>query len=149
MRWYQKVPGMVQKKSIGITYLNLVIISLWNSPLGNLHCDHNGSSTPQKHHGSLLLEGWPVILILDCVRVVPLWHQFHFEEQGEVTGRKVNLNFIAYDDPRDESWVIISHLMKLKHMLRCLLLLIVCQGTDFTATWCMFRFSMRNPWQTP
>lgn len=48
----------------------------------------------------------------------------------------------AYYGPRDESWVIIRHLMKLKAHIKMPLIPIKClsQGTNYTATRCIFRF---------
>lgn len=61
------------------------------------------------------------------VEVVSL--QFHFGEQGENTGGLddfINLHFITCDDPRDEDWIVLSHLMKLKALIK----INCCRGNE-------------------
>lgn len=71
---------------------------------------------------------FPFGFLLQCPRSAhSASNQIHFRKQGEVTRSKVNQNFIARYDPRDERWIVVSHLMKHTAYVKTQLLLIEYQ----------------------
>jgi hypothetical protein len=63
----------------------------------------------------------------------------------------INPTFVTHYYPRDKSRVLVSLLsyLKTQFTLRCFWSFVKSRGTNFTAVWHMFTFSVEISWQTP